>query len=352
MALTDGQQAIVRAKAENTGVPSAWALGVIDKESDGVAFYTVGNKKLPCVFIEGHYFYKYLGDTAKRAEAVSKGLASPKRFGQPGGVKVPGKMAARYAQLQRMVEIDEDAAYKSISFGVGQVMGAEYAAYGYTSAKEMFNEACKSFEVQVWQLLHDIRRVPARMRAIANRDFRAFAKSYNGPAAPASYWIDLERYVISYERGTAPKNVTLNRINALGYKSIDDFQQARGITVDGIIGPITRAELTKAEAERRKAELAPAVDAAKKAAGAAVGGAGAVIMNDPKAAADFIQQAMDIFYAFQPVLSKLKDYGPASVMLVAAAVGSFFVYRAVKEWIKAKEYKNDRAVGAVIGSEE
>lgn len=342
MALNQAQQAIVTAQAEKMGIPAAWALAVIDKESDGVVFYPVGGKQLPCIFIEGHYFYKYLGDTPKRSEAVAKGLASPKRFGQPGGVKVPGRMAARYQQFQRMIQIDEDAAYKSISIGVGQTMGAEYKAYGYKSAKEMFNEACKSFDVQVWQLLHDIRRIPARMNAIRNRDFRAFAKSYNGPKAPRSYWVDLERYVISYERDKTPTDLTFLRIQKLGYKNVSDFQAARGIEPDNIIGPITRGELRKAEADLKKADLAPAVDAAKKAAASAcatVGGAAAI---DPKGATDFLNQAVDVFNTFQPVLATLKEFGPKAFIIAAGAGLCFFAYRAVKAYLRAKQFSYER----------
>lgn len=342
MALTADQQEIVKSLADRMNIPSAWALGVIDKESNGIVAYDVDGKKLPCIFIEGHYFYKYLGDTAKRAEAVAKGLASKARFGKPGGVKVPNRMKDRYAQLQRMIDIDEDAAYKSISIGVGQTMGAEYAAYGYTSPKQMFRDACKGFEVQVWQLLYDIKRIPARMRAIQNRDFKAFAKSYNGPAAPASYWTDLERYVTGYERGAPVTSQAVNRIKKLGYKNVQDFQAARSIEADGIVGPITRAEITKAEAKQAKADFAPTKDAILKGAGGAVIGTAGVIVNDPGSVFEKVQEFTAIVDVFSPVLYMVKSYGPAFMVGAGGVIVWYFLYRAIKEYAIKKDFAAER----------
>src|SRR5690606_35880323 len=118
MALKTEEVRVIRALADKYKIPQDFALGITDMESAGRALWRVGNEYLPAIRIEGHYFWKRLHGKQREA-AVKLGLASPKA----GAVKNPVDMQGRYNKLKLMADINTEAAYQSISIGIGQIMG-------------------------------------------------------------------------------------------------------------------------------------------------------------------------------------------------------------------------------------
>ena len=283
LALKAEEVRIIRSLADKYKIPQDFALGITDKESAGRAMWRVGNEYLPPMRIEGHYFYARLSGT-KRDMAVRLGLASPKA----GAVKNPNDYKGRYDKLKLMADIAHDEAYQSISIGIGQVMGSHYKMYGYKSAYEMWKIACGGLVPQVEQMLLFISRQAKMYKAAVNYDYATFARLYNGPAYKKNrYDTDLKKFVEKWpktDRGvpvkTAPEDTTpseVQRILDLGYDTVREFQAARGIKVDGIIGQITRDELQAAEAERAAGASKPyKVGGAIAGGGAMAVGAGAI----------------------------------------------------------------------------
>lgn len=124
MSLNKQQQGWARSVAAEAGYDYAVIAALIDKESDGKFYWNVGGKNLPALNIEGHYFYKYLTLYApeKLKQAVADGLAAKKAR----GIKVPSSYAGRYEFFERMKAVHREAAYMSVSAGVGQIMGDNY----------------------------------------------------------------------------------------------------------------------------------------------------------------------------------------------------------------------------------
>lgn len=312
MALTEQQRSTVRRLAQRYGIPAAFALGVVDKESAGRAFYTVKGEQRPAIRIEGHYVYRRL-PASKKAEAVKLGLAHAKA----GGLKNPNNMAARYTLLGKIIEFaGAEIAYQSISMGIGQVMGSNFEVVGAGSARNMFQQAY-TFEGQVQHMLAFIANTPKALKAAKAYEYENFAKVYNGSAAKESYWLELAQFVRQYLNGTDAPSVPvkhtadLERIKALGFDSVMSFQSNRGIKVDGIIGPITLEQIDLVEAERKKAAAIPVKETAVAIGGAvAAGSAGLSLEN--------IQQFIPLIRDLAPLGGRVLLVG---VVIVAGIVG-------------------------------
>jgi hypothetical protein len=103
---------------------------VIDVETSGKGFNVAG---WPEFLFEPHVFYKNCPKD-KLAEAIKQGLAYPQWRG-PGSY--PKTLQLRIQQFQKAADLDETAAIKSASWGLGQIMGSECVEAGYESPQAM-----------------------------------------------------------------------------------------------------------------------------------------------------------------------------------------------------------------------
>ncbi len=150
-------------------------LAICHVESGGKVFARVGGRLEPLIRFEGHYFDRRLS-AGKRKKARAGKLASPRA----GAIANPRTQAARWALLRRAEEIDRQAARESVSWGLGQVMGAHWAWLGYGSVDKLVGEARAGAGGQVRLMVRYI--VKAGLApAIAAHDWAAFARGYNGP---------------------------------------------------------------------------------------------------------------------------------------------------------------------------
>lgn len=241
---SDARRAI-EAVADSIGVPRDALLAVVDVESNGVAFTNVGGRPLPVIRWEGHYFDR-LVPAEKRAAARAAGLADPKA----GKVK-NGTQAQRYDILKRASAIDLDAAISSISWGVGQVMGAHWKVLGYTSPSALRDEACSGLSGQVRLMAQYIMKFNLADE-LRRHDWAGFARGYNGPAyAKDGYHTKMAAAYEAYAGAQAPKSPAAGMLR-LGSKGrrVRELQQllARAglpVQVDGDYGPTTKAAVRK-----------------------------------------------------------------------------------------------------------
>lgn len=97
----------------------------MDVEASGSGFDAQGRPKM---LFEPHVFFRNLAG-AKRDAAVKTGLAYPKwRKGYP---------ADSYPRLIKAMAIDETAALKAASWGLGQVLGENHKMLGYETPQAM-----------------------------------------------------------------------------------------------------------------------------------------------------------------------------------------------------------------------
>lgn len=140
----------------------------LDVETRGHGFDAQGR---PVLLFEPHVFHRNLsGD--KRAEAVAQGLAYPNWGEQP----YPNDS---YPRLIAACAIDEIAALKSASWGLGQVLGENFAAAGFVSVQAMVEAMKQDEELQLAASINFIKfkRLDDNLRA---HDWAGFADGYNG----------------------------------------------------------------------------------------------------------------------------------------------------------------------------
>lgn len=137
----------------------------MDVEAAGAGFDANGRVKM---LFEPHVFYRELGPGKKRDRAVKDGLAYAKW--RPGGYPTDS-----YPRLMAAMQIDETAALRSASWGLGQIMGFNCAAVGYATPQAMIKAFAADEE-------HQLRAVVAFLK-----------KKGLAPALKAHNWLKIER---------------------------------------------------------------------------------------------------------------------------------------------------------------
>jgi hypothetical protein len=163
-----------KAVAAEINVPVAALRSVVSVESSGSGFDSDGRPK---ALFERHIFFKLLAsDSSKQAHAVDEGLAYPKWGMKP----YPKNSDGVYEEINSAMKIDEDAALRSASWGLGQIMGNNFEMLGYDNVQDMVNDARLDEYHQIQQMAKFI-KASGLDGALRNSDWAAFAKGYNGP---------------------------------------------------------------------------------------------------------------------------------------------------------------------------
>ncbi len=169
------------AAAKVLGVPQAALVAVLAVEARGQGFDAQGR---PVILYEPHVMARQLRAhrPADLPEAEAVGVA----YARWGTRPYPKGQDAQYARLAAACAIDPECAFRSVSVGVGQILGENYAGAGYGSAVEMFEAFKVSEQTQLAGMLRLIRKwglIPVMQRG----DWFAFARKYNGPGAIQTY---------------------------------------------------------------------------------------------------------------------------------------------------------------------
>lgn len=141
---------------------------VIDAETNGKGFDYKGRPKM---LFEPHIFYRELGRGNDRYLAEHLGLAYPKwRRNYPKD---------SYPILEDAMQLNEEAALRSASWGLGQIMGFNHSAAGYPSAKAMVKAFMDDEDNHLEAMISFI-IANGLDKHLRNHDWRKFARGYNG----------------------------------------------------------------------------------------------------------------------------------------------------------------------------
>lgn len=77
-------------------------------------------------------------------------------------------------------KINPDAAMESTSIGLGQIMGFHYKRLGYKTVGEMWDDAKKGEDRQIWQMLKFLATDTRLSKAIKEKNWHLIATYYNG----------------------------------------------------------------------------------------------------------------------------------------------------------------------------
>lgn len=142
---------------------------VMDVEAAGGGFDARGRPKM---LSEPHVFYRNLSGR-ERDRAVREGLAY--KAWKPGAYPKDS-----YPRLMRALAIDETAALKAASWGLGQILGENHVAAGYDSPQQMvvaFVEGGEGEHLEAMVSFMKANRLDDELRA---RNWAGFARGYNG----------------------------------------------------------------------------------------------------------------------------------------------------------------------------
>lgn len=248
MLAPDAVETITR-MAREEGVEAASLLAIIQIESGGRVHAMIDGRAEPLIRFEGHYFDRRLSGSLREKARVA-GLSSPKA----GGIANPASQAGRWALLRRAAALAPDAAYESVSWGVGQVMGAHWQMLGYDSVAALVEEARSGLAGQARLMLRYLEKTGLR-GALGRHDWAAVARGYNGPAYAANgYDRKLARAYRSY---AAVAGETAGDRLAFGMRgeAVRDLQmllsaQGYPLETDGIFGARTAEAVKRFQRDR------------------------------------------------------------------------------------------------------
>lgn len=218
----------------------------LEVEAAGSGFDSQGRPKM---LFEPHVFYRNLSG-AKRDLAVKMGLA----YKSWGAKPYPRDS---YPRLIQAMSIDETAALKAASWGLGQILGENHKMVGYATPQAMVTAFMVDEENHVDAIVDFL------IAAKIDDDLRAHrwdvvASVYNGPgykkhnyhgrmAAAYAKWKKIPDTAWSPAADAAnqavPASVPVTNANAATARDVQQRLVVHGfpVEVDGLIGPKTRA---------------------------------------------------------------------------------------------------------------
>lgn len=345
--------AAVRAKAATFKVPRAHLAALVAVESGGQIFAKVDGELKPLILPEPHVFYRRLaGDDRERA--VKAGLA----YARQGTKPYPKSQAARWAQLDRMANINHDEAYQSTSYGVGQVMGYHWKALGYASLDDFLGTVFSGVDGQIDAMLRYCAENDLIDDLAAGR-WLTVARGYNGKKYAARYAKKLKAAAERYGAAVAESDGML-RLGASGARvrelqallvragfevkvdgdfgpatrtALKAFQRSMKLKADGVYGPKTEAVLAgyrQAQGERPGAESITEIDEVKQGAGGVAGGAAIEMAQQRVDEATGQLHAVD---GFQPWLG----YGLTALSIIAVLLAIWGLWVGIRGWLRSRK---------------
>lgn len=149
--------------------PNALKAIAMVESGDAGAFLDSGE---PVILYERHLFSAL---TRGRFDREHADISNP----QPGGY---GPLKEQHPKLQRAAALDRDAALKSCSWGLFQILGQNHVRAGYPSLQRFITAMYRSAEDHLRALVMFIRHDERLVDAARGKDWAAFAYVYNGPA--------------------------------------------------------------------------------------------------------------------------------------------------------------------------
>jgi len=120
----------------------------------------------------------------------------------PGGY---GLDRAQYERLRRAAMLNEQAALKSASWGMFQIMGENHVAAGYSNITAFVNAMLQSRSAHLSAFVSFVKSNRNLKVAIQKKDWTAFARGYNGPKyAENQYDTKLLIAYQSFSAGASP----------------------------------------------------------------------------------------------------------------------------------------------------
>jgi N-acetylmuramidase/Putative peptidoglycan binding domain len=134
--------------------------------------------------------------------------------------------------------LDEQAALRSASWGIGQIMGFNVKEANFADVNTMITAMAESEDHQLLAVANFLKhnRLDAALRG---RDWRAFARGYNGPN------FEENNYDKKLAAAFAQYSILLPDLNVRTAQVLLTYLGFHPGTIDGVMGRMTRAALVE-----------------------------------------------------------------------------------------------------------
>lgn len=164
------------AKQIGDGIEVALVRAFAEVESGGKSGFNAA--KLPVIAFEGHRFRKYTYNVYDKSHPM---LSYPYVTKAGPQWQVNNKNQAQaWATLRDAMGLDIDAALKSCSWGMFQVMGDNYATCGFGSVRAYVDAMKEGERGQLDAFIAYCKGTGGLVKAMKDKDFVAMATKYNG----------------------------------------------------------------------------------------------------------------------------------------------------------------------------
>ena len=167
---------LVLEQAKKLGVESAVLRAVIEVECKGSGFNA---DNTPVILFERHVMRQRLIANGQSKIVDQMMIKRPDLCSKSAGGY--GLYSAQHGRLNAAAQYHRASALESASWGIGQVMGYHWQSLGYKSLQTFINAMYKDEASQLEAMCRYI-QVNGLVNALKNKDWKAFARGYNGAA--------------------------------------------------------------------------------------------------------------------------------------------------------------------------
>jgi hypothetical protein len=205
------------------GVTQVEVWAVLAVETHGFGFL---EDRRPQILFERHIFHKL---TQGRFDVGNADISHVNPGGYVGGT-------GEYERLLKAMELDQNTALQSVSWGIGQVMGFNFKDVGFSDINRMVTDMVKGENEQLLAMANFIKDKKLDS-ALRSQNWEAFAHGYNGSDFKKNNYD--QRLAAAYAKYNVmlPDLVLRTAQIALLYLGFNPG------SVDGVIGSRTRSAL-------------------------------------------------------------------------------------------------------------
>lgn len=233
--------------AMNTlGIDAATLWAMLHVETKGCGYFA---SRRPQILFERHIFSEL---TQGAWDSTAPDVSNP----QSGGYGAEGDF--QYTRLAKAYNLDpsaEDAALKSASWGLGQVLGSNASSVGYQSVRDMVAAMAASEDQQLQAVVNYI-LANKLQDALQARNWAAYAAGYNGKNyAQYNYDTNLAQAYALFQDASKLPDLTVRAGQLMLF--LHGFSTGG---VDGALGPHTLTALHNFQS-RQQLPLTTGIDA-------------------------------------------------------------------------------------------
>jgi len=208
-----------------------WA--VLHVETSGYGFLS---NRQPKILFERHIFHDETQGRFDSQPDISN--KTPRGYGD-GGVH-------QYERLAKAIAFDEQAALRSASWGLGQIMGFNAKAAGSTDVNEMITKMVESEDNQLLAMAEFLKNSNGRLdKALQTHDWETFAQGYNGANFKQN------KYDEKLQAAFAQFSVLLPDLNVRTAQVFLTYLGYHPGTIDGVMGQRTQSALEEFQQQER-----------------------------------------------------------------------------------------------------